>query len=99
MSLIASGFVAVLGVAGVGGILSLFGTSEEWWLGRVETALEAAWNGYADVTLVGGLFVVGIAALGQSLSDPTSEPAYGLLVVAFICLGAAFLALVGSQYA
>jgi len=92
------GVIAVLAVIGIGGLELLFQPPEEWWLERVETALEDVWNGYADAVLIGGLLVVGVGVLGRSLSNPTGESAYGLLVVAFICFSAALFALVGSRY-
>ncbi len=98
VSLAGIGVIAVLAVVGAGGLASLFRPTDEWWLGRVETTLEDVWNGYADAALVGGLLIVGLGSLGQSLSDPTGKSAYSLLVVAFICLGAASFAVVGSRY-
>lgn len=92
------GFAAALIAVGVDGLRTILRPDNQWWLERVETALEGTWNGYADTVLVGGLTVTGVVAAALLLVDPTAERAPGLLLVAFFGLNGALFVFAVARY-
>lgn len=65
----------------------------EWWLARVEPALEDPWNTWSDAILTIGLGIVGIGSLVLLVTHPSDDPPLGLLVVGFLGINGALLGL------
>jgi hypothetical protein len=65
----------------------------DWWLARVEPALESSWNAWSDWVLTIGLGVLGFGALGLLVTHPGDEPPLGLLVVGFLGINCALISL------
>lgn len=65
----------------------------EWWLARLEPALEDSWNTWSDVVLGLGLGVVGVGSLALLAVYPGDDPPIGLLVVGFLGINCALVSL------
>jgi len=106
--LIGIGIISVIALVGAGGfsaVQQLLGitsdtTTEtqdsepaEWWLARVEPALENSWNTWSDAILTIGLGIVGIGSFVLLVTHPSDDPPLGLLVVGFLGINGALLSL------
>ncbi|WP_336339012.1 hypothetical protein [Haloarcula brevis] len=58
----------------------------EWWLARLEPAVEDAWNTYADLVLTVGLCAVSVGSFGALVAYPGDDPPFGLAIVGFLAM-------------
>jgi hypothetical protein len=66
--------------------------TSDWWLARVEPALEDSWNTWSDLVLTIGLGTIGLGAFGLLVTSPY-DPPLGLLVVGFLGINGALISL------
>jgi len=67
--------------------------TSDWWLARVEPALEDSWNTWSDVVLTIGLGVIGLGAFGVLVTSSSNDPPLGLLIVGFLGINGALISL------
>jgi hypothetical protein len=94
---------ALLGAGGRKAMLRLVGHREipdtgkssdtDWWLTRVEPALESSWNSWSDLILAIGLAGISVAAFALLIHSPRDNPPLGLLIVGFLGLNGALFSL------
>lgn len=65
----------------------------EWWLARVDPALEDSWNAWSDLVLTVALAAVGLGSFGLLVAAPSDDPPLGLLIVGFLGLNGALISL------
>ncbi|MUW15006.1 hypothetical protein GJ633_10285 [Halorubrum sp. CBA1125] len=65
----------------------------DWWLARLEPALDDAWNRYADAVLTIGLAALGIGSFALVVAYPGEDPPLGLLVVGLFGINGALISL------
>lgn len=104
LGLAIASIIALFAAGGRSAVLRLSGRTEttdtidaeggDWWLARVEPALEASWNTWSDLILTIGLGVVGIGAFGLLVTHPEDDPPLGLLIVGFLGINGALISLV-----
>lgn len=103
VGLIFAGIACLVAAAGPSAVLHLFGfgtpsnetgTEEpEWWLARLEPALENSWNKWSDAVLTLGLGALGVGSFVLLAVYPGDEPPIGLLVVGFLGINCALISL------
>lgn len=95
-------FVALLTAGGRTAVLRLAGRVEtttdekgvtDWWLTRLEPALEDAWNAWSDLVLVVSLGAVGIGSFAILVTSSGDDPPLGLLITGFLGLNGALISL------
>ncbi|ELZ45977.1 hypothetical protein C464_11580 [Halorubrum coriense DSM 10284] len=65
----------------------------DWWLARLDPALDDAWNRWADAALTVGLAALGIGSLALLATYPGEDPPLGLAVLGVFGLNGALVAL------
>jgi hypothetical protein len=58
----------------------------DWWLARIEPAIEDAWNVYADSVLTVGLWAISIGAFGRLITYPGDDPPFSLAIIGFLSM-------------
>jgi hypothetical protein len=66
---------------------------KDWWLSRVEPALEDSWNAWSDLVLTVGLGAVGIGSFALLVMSSSDDPPLGLLITGFLGLNGALISL------
>ncbi|RLM95464.1 hypothetical protein [Haloarcula sp. Atlit-7R] len=73
----------------------------EWWLARLEPAVEDAWNAYADLVLTVGLLVISVGSFGGLITYPGDDPPFGLAIAGFLSMVCGLISLgflIDSRY-
>ncbi|NLV06715.1 hypothetical protein GOC83_11310 [Haloarcula rubripromontorii] len=73
----------------------------EWWLARLEPAVEDAWNAYADLVLTVGLWAISVGAFGGLITYPGDDPPFGLAIAGFLSMVCGLISLgflIDSRY-
>jgi len=78
---------------GEGGTNSDTGDDPDWWLARVEPALDDSWNRWSEVVLTVGLAAVGVGSFALLVTHPGEEPPLGLLVTGTLGINGALMTL------
>ncbi len=65
----------------------------DWWLTRVEPALEDSWNAWSDIVLAVCLGAVGIGSFALLVTSSTNDPPLGLLITGFLGINSALISL------
>jgi len=103
--LLTIGIVTIVALFAAGGrtaVLRLAGRTEpttdekretEWWLSRVEPALEDSWNAWSDLVLTVCLGAVGIGSFALLVTSSSDDPPLGLLITGFLGLNGALISL------
>jgi len=65
----------------------------DWWLARVEPALDDAWNRWSEVVLTVGLAAVGVGSFALVVTHSGEEPPLRLLVTGTLGINGALLTL------
>jgi drug/metabolite transporter (DMT)-like permease len=65
----------------------------DWWLTRVEPALEDSWNAWSDLVLAVCLGAVGIGSFALLVTSPSDDPPLGLLITGFLGINGALISL------
>jgi len=65
----------------------------DWWLNRVEPALEDSWNAWSDLVLTVCLGAVGIGSFVLLVTSSTNDPPLGYLITGFLGINAALISL------
>lgn len=69
------------------------GEPADWWVARIEPALEDVWTTWSDLVLAVGLGIVGLGAFAILVTSPSDDPPLGLLIVGFIGINGALISL------
>lgn len=103
--LVAMGVATIAALFAAGGrtaVLQLAGHAEtttdekgdtEWWLTRVEPALEDSWNTWSDLVLTVCLGAVGIGSFALLVTSSSDEPPLGLVITGFLGINGALISL------
>lgn len=103
--LLAMGVVTIVALFAAGGrtaVRRLAGRAEpttdekrepEWWLARVEPALEDSWNTWSDLVLTLCLGAVGIGSFALLVTSSSDDPPLGLLITGFLGINGALISL------
>jgi len=104
-ALLAMGGVTIVALFAAGGrpaIRRLAGRAEtttgetgepDWWLARVEPALEESWNAWSDLVLSVSLGVVGLGSFVLLVTSSSDDPPLGLLITGFLGVNGALISL------
>jgi len=65
----------------------------DWWVARLEPALDDAWNRWSDAALTGGLALLGVGSLALLATYPGDDPPLGLALVGLFGLNGALMTL------
>ncbi|MDZ5811638.1 hypothetical protein U4E84_09815 [Halorubrum sp. AD140] len=65
----------------------------DWWLARVEPALEDSWNAWSDLVLSVSLGAVGIGSFVLLVTSSSDDPPLGLLITGFLGINGALISL------
>ncbi|WP_128903708.1 hypothetical protein [Halorubrum amylolyticum] len=65
----------------------------DWWLARIEPALDDSWNRWSEVVLTVGLAAVGVGSFALLVTHPGEEPPLGLLVTGTLGINGALMTL------
>ncbi|WP_144922029.1 hypothetical protein [Halorubrum salsamenti] len=97
--LAAGGRSAVLRLLGRGPTPDGDGTADasaddsDWWLARVEPALDDSWNRWSEVVLTVGLAAVGVGSFALLATHSGEDPPLGLLVTGTLGINGALMTL------
>ncbi|WP_241658439.1 hypothetical protein [Halorubrum sp. BOL3-1] len=65
----------------------------DWWLARLEPALDDSWNRWSEVVLTVGLAAVGVGSFALLVTHSGEEPPLGLLVTGTLGINGALMTL------
>ena len=68
-------------------------TDPDWWLARIEPALDDSWNRWSEVVLTVGLAAVGVGSFALLVTHSGEEPPIGLLVTGTLGINGALMTL------
>ena len=65
----------------------------DWWLARIEPALDDSWNRWSEAVLTVGLAAVGVGSFALLVTHSGEEPPIGLLVAGTLGINGALMTL------